>query len=350
MNNCRIFVILLRNLSLSIMNKLVVIRVCIVLALASCNSNDEPKNIPRVELETYLFYKELFNLPIDSIPFEIPTLIKKYSPFFELFGSNVIHIGFPEEKRFGILLQQFVADYHMQNVYSDLIKEFSEIKAIEDELNNGFSYFNYYFPNRYIPKIYYYHGGFNQSVITTDSLIGIGLDKYLGNSYPYYLRLGLPEYQRIKMRKEFIPIDAMRFYLYGIFPFNEEKENVLSHLIYEGKIQYLLDKCFPNLDDTLKFGYSKNQLIWCEKNERTIWQYLIDKKMLFSNDIMDIKRYTNDGPFTTTFPRQSPARAAVWLGYRIVHQYIKNNPALTMEELMAEKDAQKITQHSEYNP
>lgn len=332
------------------MNKLAVIVFFIILALASCQSSDKPKNVPQVKLKTHSFYKDLFSLPIDSIPLEIPSMIKKYSPFFELFGSNVIHIGFPEEKRFGILLQQFVSDYHMQTVYNDIEKEFLNTKTHDDELQKAFSYFHYYMPNKPIPQIYYFHGGFNQSVITTDSLIGIGLDKYLGSNYSYYLRLGLPEYQRIKMRKEYIAIDAVRFYLYGIFPYNENQDNVLSHIIYEGKIQYALDKCFPEVDDTIKFGFSKNQLIWCEKSERSMWQYLIDKKMLFSSDLMDIKRYTNDGPFTANFPRQSPARASVWLGYRIVQQYIKKNKSVTLEQLMSETDAQKIVQLSEYNP
>lgn len=332
------------------MKKKTIISIFIVLALWSCQSNDKPENIQQVQLKTYSFYKDLFSLPIDSIPIEIPSMIKKYSPFFELFGSNVIHIGFPEEKRFGILLQQFVSDYHMQKVYNDIEKEFLNTKTHDDELQKAFSYFHYYLPNKPIPQIYYFHGGFNQSVITTDSLIGIGLDKYLGSNYSYYLRLGLPEYQRIKMRKEYIAIDAVRFYLYGIFPYNENQDNVLSHIIYEGKIQYVLDKCFPEVDDTIKFGFSKNQLIWCEKSERSMWQYLIDKKMLFSSDLMDIKRYTNDGPFTVNFPRQSPARAAVWLGYRIVKQYIKKNQLVTLEQLMSETDAQKIVQLSEYNP
>lgn len=332
------------------MKKKTIISIFIVLVLWSCQSNDKPENIQQVQLKTNTFYKDLFSLPIDSIPSAIPLMIKKFSPFFELFGSNIIHIGFPEEKRFGILLQQFVSDYHMQTVYNDIEKEFSDTKIIDDELQKGFSYYHYYMPNKPVPQIYYFHGGFNQSVITTDSIIGIGLDKYLGSSYPYYQRLGLPEYQRFKMRKEHIPIDAMRFYLYGIFPYNENQDNVLSHIIYEGKIQYVLDRCFPDVNDTLKFGFSKNQLIWCEKSERSMWQYLIDKKMLFSTELMDIKRYTNDGPFTTNFPRQSPARAAVWLGYRIVKQYMKKNQSVNLEHLMSETDAQKIVQLSDYNP
>jgi len=350
MNNYRIFVKSLRNLSLSSMNKPVVILFFIVLALASCQSSDKPENVPQVQVKTYPFYKDLFELKVDSIPQDIPMMIQKYSPFFELFGSNVIHIGFPEEQRFGTLLQQFVSDFHMRTVYNEIKKQFPNTNDIDEQLSKAFSYYKYYLPDKTIPQIYYYHGGFNQSVITTDSMIGIGLDKYLGENYPYYEKLGLPDYQRKKMRHEYIALDAMRYFLSGIFPYNSETDDVISHMIYEGKIQYLLSKFFPDTDDSLKFGFSGNQVTWCEKSERSIWQYLIDKKKLFSTDLMDIKRYTNDGPFTTTFPKESPPRAAVWLGYRIVSKYAKKHKELKLSDIMSIKDAQKIVQESEYNP
>jgi len=323
----------------------------IVLFFNACQQDKEqPPKVKLIKLKTHLFYKDLFETPIDSVPNSIPTFIQKYSPFFELFTSNVIHIGYPEEQRCGQLLQQFVGDFRMRQVFNEIKAQFADLKPIDSELQQAFSYFAYYFPQKAIPQIYYYHGGFNQSVITTDSMVGIGLDKYLGEKYEFYLRLGLPEYQRKKMYKAYIPVDVLRYYLYGLFPFETEQDNVLAHIIYEGKIQVLLDKLLPALDDTLKFGFSSQQLVWCENSERSMWQYLIDKKMLFSTNLIDIKRYTNDGPFTTTFPRQSPARAAVWLGYRIVKQYMKKNTSLTLEELMNEKDAQKIIQYSEYNP
>jgi hypothetical protein len=322
----------------------------LVCSFFSCGSHKKPLNLPHIKFKTQLFYKDLFDTPPDSIPLKIPFFINKYAPFFEIFGTNVIHAGFPNEKNFGVLLQQFISDYQMRTVYNDIKKQYAQLDDINEQLNDAFRYYAYYFPHKAIPDIYYYHGGFNQSVITTDSIIGIGLDKYLGTNYAYYTRLGLPSYQTAKMRKEYIAVDALRYYIYGLFPFNLEKENVLSYLIYEGRIQYLLDAVFPNMDDTLKFGFSSNQLTWCKKSERSMWQYLIDKKKLFSNDLQEIKRYTTEGPFTTSFPPQSPARAAVWIAYRIVTQYMDKHPKETIEQLMNEKDEQKIVQQAEYNP
>jgi len=328
----------------------VVILIYIAGILFSCQSPKKPDNLSKINLKTHLFYKELFDTPPDSISNKIPYFINTYPTFFEIFGNNVIHIGFPNEKKYGYLLQQFISDYQMRTVYNDIQKQYKQLDDINQQLNQAFQYFSYYFPSKAIPEIFYYHGGFNQSIITTDSLIGIGLDKYLGSNYTYYARLGLPVYQTLKMRKEYIAVDALRYYAYGIFPFNFQNETVLSHLIYEAKIQYLLDAVFPDMKDTIKFGFSGRQLSWCQKSERSMWQFLIDKKKLFSNDRMEIKRYTNDGPFTTTFPQESPARAAVWMAYNIVKQYMQRQPDKTLEQLMNETNEQKIVQESEYNP
>jgi len=324
----------------------------ILVFLISCSNNNDktPKNLPDVKIISVPFYKELFETNVDSIPTKVPAFIYRYSPFFELFCSHVINIGYPEEKRFNLLLQQFVSDFRMRNVYNEINKKFPDTKEIDYKLEKAFKYFSFYFPNLPVPKVFYYHGGFNHSIIATDSVLGIGLDKYLGQDYDYYFKLGLPQYQRSKMRKEYIPIDALRYYISGLYPFPFEQDNVFSHIIYEGEIQYVLKKIFPDESDTLLFGYSENQLQWCKKNEQNMWKYLIEKKKLFSNDLLDIKRYTQDAPFTSTFPRESPGRAAVWIGYNIVAEFMKKNKNLSLHNLLTIKDYQHIFQVSEYNP
>jgi len=81
-----------------------------------------------------------------------------------------------------------------------------------------------------------------------------------------------------------------------------------------------------------------------------MWKYLIDKKKLFNTELLEIRRYTQDAPFTTTFPRESPGRAAVWIGYKIVQRFMENNPQITINELLQIKDYQYIFQKSEYDP
>jgi hypothetical protein len=324
--------------------------VVLLFIVVACSSDHTPKDLPEVKQSYILFHQELFETPIDSVPLKIPYWIEHYSPFFELFCSHVIKIGYPEEQRFTTLLQSFIADFRMQRVYNDIKQQYPYTDEINQELNQAFRYFAYYFPQWPVPNVYYYHGGFNQSIIATDSILGIGLDKYLGTNYEFYTKLALPQYMKQKMTRDFIAIDALRYYLSGFFAFPFEQDNVLSRMIYEGEIQYILKQLFPEKHDTILFGFTETQLIWCEKSERSMWRFLIDKKKLFSTDLLEIKRYTNDGPFTTTFPRESPARAAVWIGYRMVSRFMEKNPNVSLNDLIKITDYQKIVQLSEYDP
>ena len=43
-------------------------------------------------------------------------------------------------------------------------------------------------------------------------------------------------------------------------------------------------------------------------------------------------------------------KGAAWLGWQIVRKYMEENPKVTLAQLMAEKNAQKILTESKYKP
>ena len=45
-----------------------------------------------------------------------------------------------------------------------------------------------------------------------------------------------------------------------------------------------------------------------------------------------------------------PGRIGAWLGWEIVNEYSKNNNALSLQEIMANPDAQDILNKAKYNP
>ena len=83
------------------------------------------------------------------------------------------------------------------------------VKAIEEELTKAFKHYLYYFPHKKIPGIYTCISGFNNSIITGDSALGIGLDRYLGSDCKYYFQLQLYKYQTTKMNPWNIVPDCM---------------------------------------------------------------------------------------------------------------------------------------------
>src|SRR5438045_194063 len=81
----------------------------------------------------------------------------------------------------------------------------------------------------------------------------------------------LAVYRVEKMEGAYIPCDAVKGWLQSEWTEPQTNADLLSHMIYEGKILYTLKKLMPATEDTLLTGYSKTQLEWCRKNEKNAW-------------------------------------------------------------------------------
>jgi len=121
-------------------------------------------------------------------------------------------------------------------------------------------------------------------------------------------------------------------------------------MIYQGKLLYFLDALIPDGPELLKIGYKEEQLDWCREHETQMWSYLVEKRLLFSGDRMEMVRFINPAPFTTPFGQKSPGKTGVWIGWQIVKRYMKKNPEMTLQKLMEENDYHKILNESGYAP
>lgn len=337
----------------SIVKTISVILICTSL-FYSCGNDETNLKVDisgiKVELKVHRFDKALFEIVPDSMSSNIPKFENEFGEFFNLFCSRIINIGNKNSRDFEMLLQKYVTDYNMLTVYDDCKNSFHDVSEITNNLTTGFKYYKSYFPEKNIPEIYFFMGGFNQSIVTSDNILGIGLERYLGKNYPYYSKLGLASYQSYKMQKEFIVPDCFRAIAWSEFPFNDSIDDLIHNIIYQGKVQYYMNAMLPDVADTLKFAYTKSQWDWCLANEQLMWSYLIDNKQFFISGEMDIKRYIDDAPFTTMFPRESPGRIGVWIGWRIVNKYMNNHPEISLQQLMLESNYEIILDGSKYNP
>jgi hypothetical protein len=234
--------------------------------------------------------------------------------------------------------------------YSDVKRVFPNTDKLNAILTNAFKRYHYYFPKKHIPVIYGFVSGYNNSIVLADSLLGIGFDRYLGRDYKYYPQLGIYNYLSYNMHPEKIPSDLLRSWALGEFQFNDSIDNLLNNMVYEGMLMYFTKKMIPDQPDSLIFGFSPSQMKWCRQNESEMWAYFIEHKLLFTTETFTIKKYVNEAPFSHNFPRESPGRAAVWIGYRIVERFMERNKDYTLAMLMAETDYQKILNRAKYNP
>ena len=277
-------------------------------------------------------------------------LQKKYGTFFDLFTYQLLHLGTPDTMLLKNRLGDFVHDPDITNILADVKMMYADYSVVNDELTEGFRHYRYYFPEKIVPEVITYVSGFNYAVVCADSALGIGLDMYLGSDSKYYPSLQLPEYKIRKMRKEYIAMDAMRGWGQSEWEMDPAKTDLISQIVYQGRMQYFLDRILPDMHDTLKFGYTLKQLEWCEASEKSIWSFLVDQQLLFSTEAALIGKYVNDGPTTNGFPKESPGNIGAWIGYRIVKEFMEKHSGVSLQQLMSENDYQKIFRESNYKP
>jgi len=322
--------------------------------MTSCKKDHYKVNISsiKVNIEIKRLEKDLFTLNPNEVISTIPSLKQKYNGFLQLF-SYVINTGNIDDPSFGDFLVRFCTDKQNNDVYALTMKKYPDVKVIETELRSAFRHYLYYFPGKKVPGVFTCITGFNNSIITGDSALGISLDRYLGADCEYYPMLDIYKYMAVKMTPENIVPDCIYGWGASEWDFSSVKykaDNVITEIIHDGKLKYF-EKCMlPATTDELIFGFTPDQMKFCRNNESQMWQYLIEHDMLFITDQFTIRKLTGEAPFTNFFTSESPGKAAVWIGFRIVESYMMKNPGAKLEDLMNNTDVQGILEKAKYSP
>jgi hypothetical protein len=317
----------------------------------SCKQDNLHVNVDKIQVTLTVdrFEKNLFSADPSAIKDSIPLWRKKYGSFLQYF-SYIVKLGNINDPDFPDRLTQFVTDHTNYLIYKRTMEVFPNEDAFRVNLADAFKHFHYYFPEKPLPRVITYVAGFNQSAITGDSLIAMGLDKYLGTREPLYRDAGIYNYLVMNMYPKKLASDCITFWGETEFPYHDSVNNLVSNMIYRGRMLYFSKAMLPDQPDTVNWGFSAKNLAYCVEYEKAMWTELIDKKYLFSTDRFTIDKFILEGPYTKDFGRESPARAAVWIGYKIVAAYMAKNGNVTLPMLMAEKNYMNILNQSSYNP
>jgi hypothetical protein len=334
--------------------RIIIILFIILPWFTSCKRDQFKINVSSItaHIETKRLENDLFRLDPSEIKDSLPGLEEKYGEFLQFF-SIVINAGNINDTSFADHLVDFCTDKLNNEVYSDVSKAYPDISFIKDDLEKAFRHYLWYFPGKTIPGVFTCITGFNRSIITSDSVLGISLDRYLGRNCEYYPQLDIYGYMASRMNSYNIVPDCI--YAWGTKEWsfgdmNYSADNVLSEMIHEGKLRYF-EKCIiPEISDTLLFGFTSGQMNFCMNNESRMWVYLIENDLLFSSDNFVIRKLTGEAPFTSYFTNESPGRAAIWIGYKIVESYMTKNRDITLDEMMKNTDVQAILDKAKYNP
>lgn len=296
---------------------------------------------PGVTIERY--GRDLFHIDPSNIASELPSLAEKYPVFIDPLSLDTLVY---------IQIHDFITDPFLREIARETEKQFPDTRSLEAELNMAFRYFKHYYPAAIQPVVYSYISGldFEYPVQIQDSIILIALDMYLGKDFEPYAMSRIPQYRTRRATAEHISRDVM-MEIANTLPLSYRPENILlDQMIEKGKALYFLDAMLPLAHDTIKIGYSNQQLQWCEANEPNLWAFIIENELLFSSDYEKTHKLIIDGPFTSFFPEGSPARTGWWVGWQIVRQFMEQNPGVSLSQLMDELTPRQVLDNSGYNP
>lgn len=310
-----------------------------------------PSNLEPVDIRIERVDNALMQVNSESALENIRALYDSFPDFMPVFVEDILGVPTTDTMFLCSALPQFLNDtiYGFKITNEREQSVFQSVADIQYSLGDAFARVKYLYPDWVIPTIYLFVSGFNASIVWIGDDIAVGGDMYLGADYEYYNRV-VHHYQKQTMRKECLPADVVSAYLFRHIPYTSKQARLLDQMIYRGKIMFLLSICFPDLPEYEVMGYSQEQWHWAKAHEKDIWNMLMDRRELFKYDNITLASYLNDGPFTAEISQQCPARIGTWIGWQIAKAYMHTNPTATLQELMAERDSQRILEGSGYRP
>lgn len=331
----------------------------IIILLQACGGSSDAPNVDNIQvsLNARRLDKDLAAIDTNNITTGLQTLSGKYPDFLIFYLDTLMAFniqGVYTENNPGIQkgLRTFLTYSDYRNLFDSVAKHFPDTKSIDAELVKGFKYMKYYFPQYKVPKIIYLTSGLNNYAAFTygEDIVGIGLDMFLGEQYPFYAAVGLPAYSVRRLKPEYVPVNVFQSVYRLDHPFVMESRSLLDMMIQLGKEQYFLSKVLPFVHDTTRIGYTRSQLEWCEASEEQVYNFFVQQKLLYETSWQKMIRYVNDGPSAAGMPAESPGNIGIWVGYQIVKAYVAEHPDITLPELIKPVDAQQFLTASKYKP
>lgn len=327
----------------------------ILIFFVGCTNNQGPdvSNI-KVEIPIERFDKSFFSLDTNNIATGLKNLMKSHPDFYNDFMQQILGVsGADTNKVTQDISKVFIRGY--SSMYQNLSKKYADINWLQKDIQKAFQYVKYYFPEYKTSKIILFMGPLDApGVALTATGIAVGLHQFAGKDFAAYQSMEaqqlFPAYISRRFEPQYIVVNCMKAVIEDIYQDRSAAKGLAEQMIEKGKQWWLADKFLPRTPDSLKTGFTKQQLDWCEENEGMIWNEIITtQKDLYTKDPMAVQNYLGEAPFTQSLGPYSPGNSGQWVGWQIVKKFADKNPAMTVADIL-KTDPRKILEESKYKP
>lgn len=331
--------------------------------IAGCRSGENAPDISgiQVSLRTERFDQDFFSIDTNRLSAELQKLQVKYPQLLPVYLQSVL--GVSDEQGIRNYLRLYGP------VYDSAQKIYKDFGSVSEDIEKGLRYVKYYFPQYQLPaKLVPVVGPMNSmndlakmgnGELTPNFIgpdfVGISLQFYLGRDFSlyneeYFINNVVPRYRSRRFSREYIVADVMKLVADDIFPDRSQTKPLVEQMIERGKQWWLIDKFLPGIPDTIKTGYTGQQLAWCRENEGLIWSYIVKNENLYDLSPATIQLYIGEAPFTQGFSQEdSPGNLGPWIGWQILRKFVDKNPDMSITEVMKTSPRQ-ILEKTGYKP
>ena len=234
---------------------------------------------------------------------------------------------------------------------SEVNNKFEKIDNTENKISQLLKHIKYEFNEIEVPRVISIINNvdYGNRLILNDKLLLISIDSYLGFDNKLYY--GIPNFIKKTMDINYISSDIAEKYAQKLIS-KPSNRDFLSKMIYYGKQLYFKDIVMPYENDEIKIGYLEEEIKWVKENELFIWQYMIEKQILYNTDQSLEDRFLLPSPFTKFYleiDNDSPSRIGQWIGWQIVKSFSKQFPDYGLNKILKVPE-HEIFKKSKYKP
>ena len=295
------------------------------------NASDTTIKIKRYD---YLQCKYLLTNDLSALQ----KMNRHYPQATKLLIEDVLAIGEVDEHRINDKMLVYFSDTTLTKLMRDVEVKFKNLDKIESQLSEGFARLKRDVPALPVPRFYTQISALNQSIVVGDSILGISLDKYMGEDYPLYKNFYYKS-QRYSMNPDRIVPDCFVFYLLSQYPHLwATQHSLLDVMMHRGKIYWIVSQIlkYDTIEDLM--GYSKKDAAWCINNRKNLWKMMKDRNHLEAIDPLVIRSYMQVNSYIHIMGKDTPPAIGIWMGMQLIDTYMKKHKELTYKELLEKTD------------
>ena len=224
------------------MQKILIIVVVMLAACVGCQWNLRPSDDDDAASVGIERYDQIERIYLTTGDFAALQQLKTIYPIqTRTLIEDVLGIGQVSDSDINMRFLVFFQDTTLQTILADVETQYADMTDVSRELNRAFFRLRQLLPEMSLPNVYTQVGSLDQSIVVGDGLLGISLDKYLGEDYPLYLKYDYTSQQRSMMTRQYIVPDCIGFFLLSRYPLPFDSTDE-AHQWHMAKIQYVVNR------------------------------------------------------------------------------------------------------------